>query len=193
MTRSIIGFFPDHVTATRALTELSAAGFDTAHLAIALPDAPVRTDDAADRDQADPATEAAVGGSVIGGTAGALLAATGALVIPGVGPVIAGGFLASLVGGAAGWLVGGLMGHGLSPEEAAAVAERVRVSRLLVVVQAQGRDAEARQILLRAGAEDIEERGPGGATTTLFTRIADDATRTHPPGETPRDTGEGPA
>jgi len=171
MTRSIIGFFPDRVTATRALTELSAAGFDTAHRGVALPSAPARTDNTANQDHADPATEAAVGGGVLGGTAGALLAVTGALVIPGVGPLIAGGLLASLVGGTAGWLAGALAAQGLSPEEATEIEERVQAGRLLVVVQAQGRDAEARQILLRAGAEGVEVHGPGRDETTPYRRV----------------------
>jgi len=218
ITRSIIGLSPDHVAARRALTELSAVGFDTVHLGVVLPDTPARRDDTMDQVPADPTAEAAVSGGIIGGTAGALLAATGALlaatgallaatgallaatgallaatgallaatgallaatgalVIPGVGPVIAGGLLASLVGGTAGWLAGSLTAQGLCQEEALEIEERVQVGRLLVIVQAQGRDAEAREILLRTGAEGLEERGAGsGATTpTPYRRMADD-------------------
>jgi len=175
MTRSIIGFFPDRVTATRAITELSAAGFDTAHMGVVLPDAPAQRDETTDQGQDGPTAEAAVGGGIIGGTAGALLAATGALVIPGVGPFIAGGILASLVGGTAGWLAGGLVAQGLSREEAVEIEERVQRGSLLVVVQAQGRDAEARQILRRAGAEGLEMRGPRGGPATPYRRAEGDA------------------
>jgi outer membrane lipoprotein SlyB len=174
MTRSIIGLFHDRVTATRALTELSAAGFDTAHLGVVLPDAPARRDDTLDPAPADPTAEAAVGGGVIGGTAGALLVATGALVIPGVGPFIAGGILASLVGGTAGWLAGGLVAQGLSHEEATEIEGRVQAGRPLVVVQTQGRDAEARAILLRAGADGLEMRGPGEGATSPYRRVEAD-------------------
>ncbi len=176
MTRSIIGLFPDRAAARRAITELSAAGFDTAHLGVVLPDTPARRDDTTEQALADPATEAAaaVGGGVLGGTAGALLAATGALVIPGVGPFIAGGILASLVGGTAGWLAGSLAAQGLSQEDAMEIEERVQAGRLLVIVQAQGRDTEAREILLRTGAEGLEERGAGSGAVTPYRRMADD-------------------
>ncbi len=174
MTRRIIGFFPDRVTATRAITELSAAGFDTVHLGVVMPDASAERDETTDQRQDDPTSEAAVGGSVIGGTAGALLVATGALVIPGIGPVIAGGILASLIGGTAGWLAGGLVAQGLSHEEAAEIEKRVRAGRLLVVVQAQGRDVEARQILRRAGAEGLEVHSSGRDKTTPYRRVEGD-------------------
>jgi len=179
LAHSIIGLFSDWAAARKAVTELAAAGFDPAHLGVALPDTPRTADPTEDAEatpgQADRMTEATVGGGVIGGTAGALLAATGALVIPGVGPFIADGILASLVGGAAGWLAGGLVAQGLSQEEAMAIEERVQAGRLLVVVQAHGREAEARAILLRAGAESLEERGWGGAPTTPYIRVKGDA------------------
>jgi uncharacterized protein (TIGR02271 family) len=106
-----------------------------------------------------------VAGSVVGGTAGAILAAIGALVIPGVGPFISGGILVSLVGGAAGWLVGGLAGLGIPEDEAKYYEEQVGHGKALVTVDAQGRDEEARAILLRDGAEGLQAAGFGTAAT----------------------------
>jgi len=178
MAHSIIGLFSDRAAARKAVTELAAAGFDPAHLGVALLDTPRTPDPTAGVEgasgQAERTTEAAVGGGVLGGTAGALLAATGALVIPGVGPFIAGGILASLVGGTAGWLAGALVAQGLPHEAAAEIEGQVQAGSVLVVVQARGRDAEARALLRRTGAEGLEERGPGGGPTTPYIRVEGD-------------------
>jgi len=176
VAHSIIGLFSDQAAARKAMTELGAAGFDPAHLGVVLPDIPRASDPMEGAEgQVERATEAAVGGGVLGGTAGALLAATGALAIPGVGPFIAGGILASLVGGTAGWLAGGLVAQGLSPEEATTIEGRVQAGSPLVIVQTNGRDAEARAILLRAGAEGLEVRGPGSGPATPYRRAEGDA------------------
>ncbi len=173
MARSIAGIFENRSDAERAVEDLKAAGFDQSRIGL------VTQDKQANKDMAEEhgtrSTEGAVAGGLIGGTAGALLAATGALIIPGVGPFLSAGILAtSLVGGAAGWLVGGLAGLGIPKEEAQYYEERVHSGATLVTVDAAGRDAEARQILLRDGAEDLQDRGYGGGyestdTTTTQT------------------------
>jgi len=161
MARSIAGIFENRADAERAVEDLKGAGFDQNKIGL------VTQDKQANKQMAEEhgthSTEGAVAGGLIGGTAGALLAATGALVIPGVGPFLSAGILAtSLVGGAAGWLVGGLAGLGIPREEAQYYEERVHGGATLVTVDAAGRDAEARQLLLRDGAEDLQERGFGG-------------------------------
>jgi len=168
MARSIAGIFENRADAERAVEDLKSAGFDQNHIGL------VTQDKQANQQMAEEhgthSTEGAVAGGLIGGTAGALLAATGALVIPGVGPFLSAGILAtSLVGGAAGWLVGGLAGLGIPREEAQYYEERVHGGATLVTVDAAGRDAEARQILLRDGAEDLQDRGFGGYNDTAAT------------------------
>ncbi|HEX8032911.1 MAG TPA: general stress protein [Ktedonobacterales bacterium] len=154
MARTVAGIFPDRRSAEHAIVDLKAAGFDPQRMGIVMRDRSDAREVAEDQDVST--TAGAVTGGVIGGTAGALLAATGALAIPGVGPFITGGVLATLVGGAAGWLVGGLAGLGLSRDEAEYYQNRVEQGGVLVTVDPQGRDAEARRIMLDNGAEDIQ-------------------------------------
>ncbi len=167
MARAIAGLFNDRAAAEQAINDLKSAGFDGSRIGVVMQDKQQTKEFA--QEHGTQSTETAVGGSIIGGTAGALLAATGALVIPGVGPFITGGILASLIGGAAGWLVGGLVGLGIPKEEAQYYEDRVQGGSTLVTVDAQGRDAEARQILLRDGAEDLQDRGYGGGYDTTMT------------------------
>jgi uncharacterized protein (TIGR02271 family) len=142
---------------------LKNAGFDPGRIGIVMKDKAATKEVTVDH--GTHSTEGAVAGSVVGGTAGAILAAIGALVIPGVGPFISGGILVSLVGGAAGWLVGGLAGLGIPEDEAEYYEEQVGNGKALVTVDAQGRDEEARAILLRDGAEDLQAAGFGTAPT----------------------------
>jgi uncharacterized protein (TIGR02271 family) len=161
MARSIAGIFENRADAERAVEDLKGAGFDQNKIGLVTQDKQANQQLA--EEHGTHSTEGAVAGGLIGGTAGALLAATGALVIPGVGPFLSAGILAtSLVGGAAGWLVGGLAGLGIPREEAQYYEERVHGGATLVTVDATGRDAEARQVLLRDGAEDLQDRGFGG-------------------------------
>lgn len=153
MARTMLGLFADRAAATRAVGALLDAGFTPAQVGVVHP----QTQEPLDRSASpSPATTgAAVGGSMLGGTAGALLAATGALVIPGVGPFLTAGILASLVGGAAGWLAGALAAQGVPEEEAQASEERVQRGGILVVVKPQGRQEDAHAILLFVGAEKV--------------------------------------
>jgi len=161
MARSIVGLFANRQAAEQAIVDLKNAGFDPSRIGVVMQDKKEAQEVA--HEHGTSSTEGAVGGSIIGGTAGALLAATGALIIPGIGPFISGGILATaLVGGAAGWLVGGLVGLGIPKEEAEYYEGRVQQGSTLVTVDAQGRDAEARQVLLNAGAEDLQAQGYGG-------------------------------
>jgi heat induced stress protein YflT len=171
MARSLVGLFPDRAAAERAIQSLRAAGFDPSRIGIVL----------RERDEARAvaqehtlnAAAGAVTGGVIGGGAGTLLAATGALVVPGIGPFISGGILATaLVGGAVGWLVGGLVGLGIPREEAEYYQGRVEQGSALVTVDAAGREAEARRILLDNGAEDLRERFGDGTPVADTTGTA---------------------
>ncbi len=161
MARSIAGLFDDRSGAEAAVNDLTAAGFDPARIGVVMRDKQEMKEVA--EEHGTRSTEGAVTGGIIGGSAGAILAAVGALVIPGIGPFISGGILATAVaGGAAGWLVGGLAGLGIPKEEAEYYEGEVQQGRALVTVDAQGRESEARAVLLRNGAHDLKDRGFGG-------------------------------
>ena len=157
MARSIVGIFPDRRAAKHAILDLKAAGFDPQRMGIVMHDRSDAREVAEDEGVCSAA--GAVTGGVIGGTAGALLAATGALAVPGIGPFISGGVLASLIGGTAGWLIGGLAGLGVSHDEAQYYQIRVEQGGVLVTVDPEGRDQEARHIMLDNGAEDTQPQG----------------------------------
>jgi len=179
MARSIAGLFPDRQSAERAIVDLKDSGFDPAKIGIVVRD---KADTKAiTAEHGTHSTEGAVAGGIVGGTAGALLAAVGALVIPGVGPFISGGILVSLIGGTAGWLVGGLSGLGIPADEAKYYEDQVHQGRALVTVDAAGRDDEARAIMLRDGAEDLQAQGFGGAQAAAPAAYATSATPTAAP------------
>jgi len=161
MARSSVGLFDDRTGAEAAVHDLTAAGFDPARIGVVMKDKQEMKEVV--EEHGTRSTEGAVTGGLLGGSAGAILAAVGALVIPGIGPFISGGILATAVaGGAAGWLVGGLAGLGVPKEEAEYYEGEVQQGRALVTVDAQGRESEARAILLRNGAHDLKDRGFGG-------------------------------
>lgn len=162
MARTIAGLFPTREAALQAVQDLQQAGFDSSTIGTLMPD--TTQSGKTVYQHGNQSTETAVAGGIVGGTTGAVLAAIGAVFIPGVGPFISGGILASLLGGAAGWLVGGLAGLGIPKEEAEYYESRVHQGSSLVTVDADGREEEARELLLRDGAEDLRSLGFGGQT-----------------------------
>jgi hypothetical protein len=171
------GLFPDRGSAENAIRALQDGGFNAERIGIVMRDQRERSV-AADEAVVSTATGALTGG-VVGGTLGAILAATGALVIPGIGPFISGGILATaLVGGVAGWLVGGLVALGIPREEAEYYQGQVEQGRVLVTVDAMGREEEARTILLRNGAANLRETSatnPRGYPTEPVSNEPDNA------------------
>jgi len=165
MARAVAGLFPTRPAAEGAIVALKNAGFDEDKISVVMQDQQAQSE--VTSEHGTHTVDAAVGGGLVGGTAGALLAATGAIaissvVLPGIGGILAGGVIATVLGGTAGWLVGGLLGLGIPKEEAEFYQTRVQGGDALVTVDAGGRDAEARQILLSSGAEDLQGRGYGG-------------------------------
>lgn len=153
MAQVLVGVFPDRLSAEHAIIALKEAGYDPTHIGFV-----TRNTSEAQQVANDVGVDVGTGaltGGILGGGLGAILAATGAFVIPGVGPLIAAGILATaLAGGAAGALVGALVGLGVPHEEAQYYHRRLVEGASLVTVDAPGRELEARQILLRNGAED---------------------------------------
>ncbi len=175
MARAVAGLFPTRPAAEGAIVALKNAGFDESKISVVMQDQKEQGE--VTHEHGTHTVDAAVGGGLVGGTAGALLAATGAIaissvVLPGIGGILAGGIIASVLGGTAGWLVGGLLGLGIPKEEAEYYQTRVQGGDALVTVDAGGRDAEARQILLASGAEDLQGRGYGGGYEAVGTTVA---------------------
>jgi uncharacterized protein (TIGR02271 family) len=156
---TVVGLFRDTARAERAIRDLKGAGFSDKQIGVLMHDRAQERKLAEDTGTkaGEGAAAGAISGGVLGGIVG-LLAGIGALVIPGIGPIIAGGALASTlagagVGAAAGGLLGALIGLGIPEEEARYYERGFREGGILVTVEAGARRAEARQILLNAGAE----------------------------------------
>ena len=162
MARVMIGLFDDRGSAEQAVIELKAAGFDPDRMGFVMRDQQEARKAADDVGGAHTGVGAATGG-IVGAGIGAILAATGAFVIPGIGPFVSAGILATaIVGGAAGALVGALVGLGIPREEAEYYNRRVEEGSALVTLDPEGRESDARTILLHHGAEDTWRTTPLG-------------------------------
>lgn len=183
-TRSstVVGVFHSQDQARDAIQALKDSGFGPQDLSVLMSDRDRERDFAGETDThtATGAATGAIGGGILGGLAGWLLG-TGSLVIPGIGPIIAAGTIATALAGAGigaglGAITGALAGMGIPKEEAEWYEGEVRSGRTLVTVRADGRYDEARSILQRYGAYDIESRhmgaGTGGFDTVPATRTA---------------------
>jgi hypothetical protein len=142
----LIGSFAEPRAAEGYVDELRKAGFKNEQIGV------VRRDEEATE---VPAEEGAAAGAITGGVLGAVAGAVATGLIPGVGPVIATGLLTGLLGGAAtgataGGIVGALIGMGLPEDEAHRYEGDFHQGRTLVVVQGNGRLAEAAAILRRS-------------------------------------------
>jgi uncharacterized protein (TIGR02271 family) len=156
---TVVGLFRDSAQAEGAIRDLKAAGFSDSQIGVLMQDRAEERRLATDTGTkaGEGAAAGAVGGGVLGGIVG-LLAGVGALAIPGIGPVIAGGALASTlagagIGAAAGGLIGALIGMGIPEEDARYYETGLREGGILVTVDAGTAAADARRVLLDAGAE----------------------------------------
>jgi hypothetical protein len=187
MTVTISRLYDDYASASRAVTELEAAGIPHSDISIIANNSDnwygtdrtgsrtTSTRSAAnqatskvdrDRDGVDDRAEgAATGGGIgaaLGGAAG-LLTGLGLLAIPGVGPVVAAGWLvATLAGAAAGGLAGGLIGAltqaGVSEQEANVYAEGVRRGGALVTARVPDADRARCEAILNPASINIRDR-----------------------------------
>ena len=165
----VIGVFDDGLSARDAIHALKEAGFRGSDISILMPDADADREFATETAIAtrEGAATGALAGGVLGGLAGWLIG-IGALAVPGVGPLLAAGALAAALSGAAigagvGAIAGALVGIGVPEDEAAWYEQEVRGGRALVSVMARERRDEARALLRRFGAYDVESRRAAGA------------------------------
>ena len=159
---TVVGVFEDYAVAERAIDELRRAGFNDDQIGYVVRDNRDTTGTVTGG-QKTLAGEGAATGAISGGVVGGVLGAAAALLIPGFGPAIAGGILATTLGGAAigaaaGGILGALAGMGIPEEEARYYQSAFEGGRLLVTVQAPGRQREALDILQHNGAYDATTR-----------------------------------
>jgi hypothetical protein len=161
---TVVGVFEKRADAERAIDELHRIGFRDDQIGfIWRGEDRTHTTTSHEDTAGDHAASGAVGGMVAGAGIGGLIAAAAALAIPGFGPVVAGGILATILGGAAagaaaGGILGALVGMGVPEEEARYYEHEVGEGRFLVTVKADSRYDEARDVLYRFGAYDVEHR-----------------------------------
>ena len=157
---TIAGLFETREQAQRAVEALKDAGFRGDQISIAMRDRRAASDVAAQTGTSNAAEAGIVGGGILGGLAG-FLVGIGALAIPGIGPIVAAGpLVAALTGGAIGAATGGLIGALVEagvPEEEAQVYQRgVERGGVLVTVNADNRESEARRIRQQNGMRDAK-------------------------------------
>ncbi len=160
---TVVGLFDRQTQAEAAINALKAAGFPERDIGVAMRDRTSQGElaEGTGTQAAEGAATGAVSGGVVGGVVG-LLGGLGALAIPGLGPIFAAGWLGSTlagagIGAAAGGIIGGLVGLGVPENEARHFEQGVKEGRVLVTVKAEGRAAEAAEILRRHDAD----LGPG--------------------------------
>ncbi len=158
---TLVGIFQSRYEAELALDELRQAGFDHKDIGFA-----IRGEDAVAGGAITDALltkdgQGAIKGMAVGGLAGGLLGAAAVLALPGIGPVLSMGLLASALGfGAAGVATGGIIGAmaglGISEDEARLYEKEFHAGRAIVAVHAHARVLEARRILGKHGAQNIQ-------------------------------------
>lgn len=173
MTRTVIGLFDSFDVAQDVVKDLVDSGFQRDQISLVSQETQ-QTQAVGETHEDDAAGRGAVSGTLLGGALG-LLVGAGLLVIPGIGPVLAAGPIAAAigtmsaavgaaaigagVGAAAGGLAGALIGEGIPEDEAHHYAEGIRRGGRLVMVPAEGAEADrAHAIMQRHGAVDIRER-----------------------------------
>jgi len=167
METQISGFYKTRGEGEAARNALLAAGYLPGEVSLLTGDVRGHETPAVGPLKATGALSEAPRDAWIGGVAG-LAAGAIAMVLPGIGPLIAMGPLAGAIGGlgvgaAAGGIIGLLRDQGLSEDEAQFYAEGVKRGGSLVTVHdvSGDRATEARQILDRQGALEVERLDPG--------------------------------
>jgi outer membrane lipoprotein SlyB len=157
----LVGVFASRNDAHQAINELVEAGFGGDNVGFAARES---DDDVGDvpmeevEDLQDDASSGAVAGLAGGGAVGGLLGAGAAVLIPGVGPMLAAGILAAGVatGAFAGGLYGPFVNMGATEEEAKYYDQEFKAGASIVTVDAGDKTQEAREILKRNNAKNIE-------------------------------------
>jgi hypothetical protein len=150
---TVVGVFVDRAQAEQAIQALERAGYTDRQIGF------IRPGEQTSREtKTDTGTKVAAGvGS--GGVVGGIVGTAAALLIPGLGPALAGGILAATLGGAtigaaAGGLIGALTNLGVGEEDARYYQDELQAGRTVIIVKAEHREQEARNLLRQYGAYD---------------------------------------
>jgi len=171
---SVVGVFNDRKMANDAVDALKRAGFRDDQIGVAGKYADVVEGTETGTEWEEGAIAGILGGAGLGALVGLGILAG---VIPAIGPVIAGGTLAMLAANAAGGaaivgLAGALIGAGVPEEEAHYYENEFKAGRTIVTVKADGRAAEATEILRRFGAYDMHTAGGSTSTAAAYASTA---------------------
>lgn len=156
---TVVGIFTDRSDAERAIEALHAVGFTDDEIGFAMRGSAGA--EGATSAEVGHTGEGAMGGVIAGaGVGGLLAAAAAALIFPGFGPVVAGGILAAVLHGAAigavaGGFLGVLKGMGVPEEEAQYYEREFEAGHILIMVKADARSREAREVLDSFGGFDM--------------------------------------
>jgi hypothetical protein len=165
MAQAVFGLAKNESHAIAIVEQLKAAGFSANDISVLFPDKTGTKDFAHEHHTKAPEGAAAGAGTggLLGGALGWLVG-IGALAIPGLGPFIAAGpIMAALSGAAAGAALGGiagaLIGLGIPEYEAKRYEGKINEGHVLISVHTDDRTerSRAKQILERAGAEDVAD------------------------------------
>jgi hypothetical protein len=165
MAQAVFGLAKDETHASTIVEQLKAAGFYADDISVLFPDKTGTKDFAHEHHTKAPEGAAAGAGTggILGGALGWLVG-IGTLAIPGLGPFIAAGpIMAALSGAAAGAALGGmagaLIGLGIPEYEAKRYEGKIKEGHVLISVHTDDRTerSRAKQILERAGAEDVAD------------------------------------
>ena len=155
MKKTILGIFPKHEDADRALFHLKDEGFKASEVSV------IAREDTMKKYRAEEADNAGTGvltGGVLGGLAGLLIAAT-PVIVPGLGLLVAGPLtlLASFATGAlAGGLIGALIDMGVSEDTAKSYENKIKNGEVLLAVNASDKDeSKVQRILKDHNAEEL--------------------------------------
>jgi len=171
MSKAVFCITKSDRQAQQIVVALRDAGFPDDDISVLFPDKAGSRDFAHEHHTKLPegATTGGVAGGVLGGVLG-WLAGTGTLAIPGLGPLIAAGPILAALSGAAGGGVGGgivgaLVGLGIPEYEAKRYEGKLRDGNILISVHTENSDERsmAKDIFVRAGAEDISYTGEASA------------------------------
>lgn len=169
----VLGLFSEQSDAENAINELKDLGYNYKDISIVMRDREGR--ERLKEDTGAGVTEGAVSGAATGGVLGGiagLLIGVGAIAIPGIGTVLIGGPLAAalgltgaaattvsgaVTGAVAGGLVGALTSLGVPRERAIEYERKIKEGAVLLAVPVSSdQEQEAKDILDKHGAEDIQ-------------------------------------
>ena len=168
---SVMGLYPDRITASEAVNVLQKAGYRAADISI------LSSDNHGSKDFAHEKRTKAPEGATIGAAAGAVIGAALAFIVSiqtvsttALGPLVAAGpSVAALAGagagGALGWMVGLLAGLGLTEYVAKRYAGRIRRGSVLLSVHCDSPEwcDRAKKTLQDTGAQCISSASEAAA------------------------------